>query len=82
MIKSIDLGKLSLQWVIKKVIKSIEFRKLSLRRVIPVTSSIGILTHQGHKSQVNENADSVSQKVTLITSIASCDTKKKEQIYF
>ena len=53
-------------------------RVIMLIRVIRVTSvkfSIGILTHQGHISKVNANADSVSQSVILITSRASCDAK-------
>ena len=48
-------------------------------RAIRVTSGksmIGILTHQGHISKVNENAHSLSDSVTLITSRASCDAKK------
>ena len=44
-------------------------------RVASVKSSIGILTHQGHISKVNANADSVSQSVTPITSRASVDAK-------
>ena len=46
-----------------------------LIRVIRVAS--GILTHQGHISKVNANADSVSDSVTRITSRASCDAKNK-----
>ena len=46
-------------------------------RITSVKSSIGIITHQGHISQVNANdypvSESVSQSVTFITSIASCD---------
>ena len=41
-------------------------------RITSVKSSIGIITHQGHISQVNAN----DHWVTHITSIASCDAKK------
>ena len=40
-------------------------------------SSLGIITHQGHISQVNANHHSVSNSVSEnITSRASCDAKK------
>ena len=51
--------------------------------ITSVTSSIGIFTHQGHISKVNENVHSVTQSlthsVTLITSRASSDAKKMLQ---
>ena len=50
-------------------------------RVVSVKSSIGIITHQGHISKVNENAHSLSDSVTLITSRATCDAKKTILIY-
>ena len=53
-------------------------RVIRVIRVTSVKSSIGILTHQGHISKVNANAYSVSKSVTNITSIASCDAKKRQ----
>ena len=50
---------------------------IMLIRVASVKSLIGILTHQGHISKVNANADSLSKLVTLITSRVSCDAKKR-----
>ena len=40
------------------------FRVIMLFRVIRIRSSMGILTHQGHISKVNENAYSVSDSVS------------------
>ena len=42
-------------------------------KITSVKSSIGIITHQGHIRKVNANADLLSESVTHITSIASCD---------
>ena len=65
-----------------KVIRVIMVNKaigvIGVTRITPVKSSIGILTHQGHISKVNANAYSLSHSVTLITSIASCDAKRKK----
>ena len=44
-------------------------------KITSVKSSIGIITHQGHIRKVNANADLLSESVTHITSIASCDAK-------
>ena len=50
-------------------------------RITSVKSSIGIINHQGHISQVSANSltnsltQSVSQSLTNINSIASCDAK-------
>ena len=43
--------------------------------ITSVKSSIGIITHQSHISQVNANVQWVTESVTLITSRASCDAK-------
>ena len=66
----------SLLWLILPLIMVI-----MVIRVTSVKSLIGILTHQGHISKVNTNAEWlskwvskwVSEWVTLITSRASCD---------
>ena len=57
-------------------------RVIRVIRVTSVKTLIGILTHQGHISKVNDNVHSVTHSlthsVTLITSRASCDAKKKK----
>ena len=54
--------------------------QVNQEKQVNVKSSIGIITHKGHISKVNANAQLVSKlvllKVTLITSRASCDAKK------
>ena len=48
---------------------------IRLIRVTSVKSSIGILTHQGHISKVNENAHSLTQ---LVSYLGKSSKKKKD----